>query len=430
LKATVVTVALRGTTIVAKLLLTILVGRLMGLPDLGLYGLISAAVILVPAVGSLGLMSLVGRELVSQPPAEIVANLRHYGPVVGLFYLLTAPLALIVGIRLGYEPLLALLTVLVIILEHVGSDAITILNNLTRYLLANVILFVKSGAWMIVFIAACFLWPDSGIATLDNLLIFWAVACAISIGMFFHATRSWPWLGVLPTRLTLDWYRRRRRGSAMLLVNDISNNAALYIDRYIIVLFLGLEASGIYFFFWSATNAVFNVVQTGVVWAHRGHMIKAHGEANGTAFATAFRALIKESTVITITLSAGLVAVFPYVVRLLDEPGVEQYPFLLWLLIGGLALRVALDIAGQGLYARGHDEVLVTTSFAMLPLSIGLNVALLPLLGLYGAAVAWILNCALILAVRAIYFEGWRKPETGLAPGPARPALPNAGRPR
>jgi O-antigen/teichoic acid export membrane protein len=414
-KATVLLVALRGTTIAAKLLLTILVGRLMGLEDLGLYGLISAAVILVPAIGSLGLMSLVGRELVGQSPGEIVSNLRHYAPAAGLFYLVTAPLALVVAVLwFGYPAILSVLIVAVIILEHGSSDAITILNNRTRTVLANVLLFAKSGAWMIAFIAACFAWPGSAIATLNALLVFWAVACLISIGMFFYATRSWPWLDVLPTRLTLDWYRRRTRRSALLLVNDVSNNTALYIDRYIIVLFLGLEAAGLYFFFWSATNAVFNVVQTGVVWAHRGHMIKAHGGADKAAFGSVFRSLVRQTAAITILLSAILIAVFPTVVGFLDEPGASIFMPLLWLLVAGLGLRVAVDVAGQGLYAKGLDEVLVTTSLAMLPLSLALNIVLLPLLGLYGAAVAWIVNCALTLGVRILYFEGRAPMRQGL----------------
>ncbi|MEO8668810.1 MAG: hypothetical protein ABI399_09855 [Bauldia sp.] len=416
LKVTIVNVALRGTSIVAKLMLTIMVGRLMGLTDLGLYGLISAGTILVPAVASLGLMSLVGRELVRQTPAELIFNLKHYGPVVALFYLLAIPLGFLVATRLGYPPVLALLTVAVIALEHVSGDAITILNNRTRYLLANVILFIKSGAWMIVFVAIALLWPAAGMATLDHLLVFWSLACGLAILVFLFATRSWPWLGVLPTRLSLDWYRRRSRNAALLLVNDISNNVALYVDRYILVLFLGLEASGIYFFFWSATNAAFNVVQTGVVWAHRGHMIKAHGQSDEATFAASLRSLIRESASITLALSAGLLIVFPFVVGLLDQAGTGQYPLLLWLLVAGLALRVAVDIAGQALYTRGLDELLVSTSFAMLPLSVALNVALTPLLGIYGAAVAWIVNCGLIIAVRTIFFDARAPRPTGLTP--------------
>jgi O-antigen/teichoic acid export membrane protein len=413
---TVATVALRGTTIVAKLGLTIVVGRLMGLDDLGLYGLISAAAILVPVMGSFGLMSLVGRELVSLAPEGIVAHLRQYGAVVAAFYLVAAPAAVGLAVLLGYAPMVAMLTVLVIVLEHLSGDAITILNNRTRYLLANVVLFVKSGAWMTAFAVACLLVPNSGIATIEHLLAAWAVACLVAIAMFFHATRTWPWLGAMPTRFGLDWYRKRTRGAALLYINDISNNVALYIDRYIIVLVLGLEAAGIYFFFWSATNAVFNVVQTGVVWAHRGHLIKAHDDADQAAFAGVFRSLAREGAIVTVTLSAGLVVVFPYVVGLLGQPGAADHPLLLWLLVAGLALRVAVDIAGQGLYARGLDEVLVTTSFAMLPLSIALNVALLPLLGLAGAALAWIVNCALILAIRTIFFEGRLARRPRLAP--------------
>lgn len=389
--------ALRGLSILAKLALTVLIGREMGLDDLGLFGLISAAVILVPALGSLGLMSLVGRDLVSHQPPEIVRDLKHYCLAVAIFYLLaTVPLMLLASASGGSATVVGL-TLVLILLEHLSSDTITILNNLGRYLLANVILFIKSGAWMVVFIVGLWLLPE--IATMESLLLFWAAACLACVAVFFAVTRHWPWWTAGMATPVLGWYRARWRQATLLLLNDVSNNAALYVDRYVIVLFLGLEASGIYLFFWSAINAAFSVVQTGVVAAYRRRLIAAHG-GSPSEFRTAFRSIFRQSLILTILLAVGLVIVVPLVLPLLDQPEAMPFVPLLWVLIGFLFVRVGFDLAGQGLYAAHRDRTLVATAIALLPASLVCNVALLPPLGLYGAAIAGIASTAMILALR------------------------------
>jgi len=69
---------LRGSTIVLKFGLSFYVARYVGLSELGLYGLVVGATLVLPNFYRAGLTSSIARSLQDAEPAHMTQDLRHY----------------------------------------------------------------------------------------------------------------------------------------------------------------------------------------------------------------------------------------------------------------------------------------------------------------------------------------------------------------
>ena len=69
---------LRGSTIVLKFGLSFYVARYIGLRELGVYGLVVGATLVLPNCYRAGLTSSIARSLLDAQPAHMTDDLRHY----------------------------------------------------------------------------------------------------------------------------------------------------------------------------------------------------------------------------------------------------------------------------------------------------------------------------------------------------------------
>lgn len=373
---------LRVTMLAGKFLLGLFIIRFLGLEAMGVYGLISGASAIVQMVMRGGVFSSLSRQAVNQPLEDLTLGLRFYGTGSLCLYALSAPFILAAGWYFGM-PEIAALTLAVIITEHICMDIFVLVNNLHQPKLANILLSIQSASWIYLYMAAALYFP--ALRTLEWILVFWVgggIACLITAGWL---ARDWPWVRAFSAPFDRTWFGINMRASWRIYAAEILNTLAIYLDRYLISLFFGLELAGIYVLFWQVTNAICNLVGAGVLQVYRPRLITAHQKQDAPEFRRLFRESAQRS--LTSTIGLGLLAgvTVPFLIRFTDHPMAMAHVPLLWLMLFSLLFRVGGDVCGYALYAQHRDDRVLLSIVLKLVAAFAVGITSLYAFGIDGA---------------------------------------------
>ena len=381
-------IGLRGLALTAKFGLTLFIAGFIGLETLGVYGLVAGAAVMFPIVAGLGLIRILSRNAVTQPLAEVTRVLRLYWGVQATIYGLVCLIGLGAGIYL-HELAFASIVLTIVLLEHVNGDLFVLLNHLLQPLLANVLMFVRTGAWICAYMVLAFIFPS--LRNLDALLTFWIGGGLLAIAGFAAAARDWPWRSLSSELGRREWFLHHSRASRTLYINDIVNTVAQYTDRYLVSLFMGLEFTGVYLLFWSIGNALSNLVDTGIIQISGPRLINAHTRQDGSYWAV-FRLLLVQTAILSVVLALAAGIFVKFAIPYLHRPLVADWMPVLWLVLLGFVLRMAYEVQGTVFYSHYKDSFTLFSGLFVIALSILANVILITPFGLDGAACAIIIS--------------------------------------
>jgi O-antigen/teichoic acid export membrane protein len=298
-----------------------------------------------------------------------------------------------------------LLVAAILILEHLSSDADDLLIVRSRILFANVLTFIRSGLWPPVIIVWGLL--DPSVRTFEHLLSGWLASLVLVwlvIAIYVTARRLWPLL-----RFDWRWLLGCLRPSLPFYLRDISTVGTLYLDRFLISAFLGLELTGVYAFYWAVGNVVHSLVLYGMLHNHLAKMVGAAREKDANVFAVLERRLQKETIVWTVLLALGAAAVTIVILPFIGRPLLQDYLGVFALILLATLMRIAADGYGYVLLALHRDRAIAAISVSGVALSALLNVVLVLVAGLIGAALAFLLTASSLLAARLrVRFSGPR----------------------
>lgn len=375
-------IGLRGLTLVAKFALTLFIARFIGLDALGKYGLVVGLAAVIPAITSLGLINTLSRNAVTQTLGEVTGLVYRYSRVQIAIYGAALVAVLASALVWDHWPF-AVVVLAIVFFEQINDDLFMVLTHLRHPRIANILIFIRAAAWICLFIPLAFAFPS--LQTLSVIWAFWLGGGVVALVCFAYATRHWPWWW--PTfRPDGDrWLIRTLRQSWVLYSINIANIVGQYVDRFIVSLIMGLEYTGAYVLFWSIGNALCNLVITGVIQVAEPHLIIAHRERSASYWRL-FRRLMAEAVggafVLAIVAGAFVYVALPY----LDRPLATEFLPVLWLILGGVLLRVAYEVQGVVFYSRHQDRLTLATGLLIVAVTVTLNPILLPWLSLYGAA--------------------------------------------
>jgi len=107
--------------------------------------------------------------------------------------------------------------------------------------------------------------------------------------------------------------------------------------------------------------------------------------------------------VIRPSLTLGAAIATPLMLPFLDQPLVQDYLPIFWVILFATLLRVAADAYGFALLALHRDRAIATIAVAGALASAGLNLVLTPLIGLWGAAIAFAITSGGLFAARYFF---------------------------
>lgn len=391
-------IGLRGTVTLAKFALALYTARYLGLADLGVYGLVAGALTIVPAVFGFGITDTISRQVVAVARAVAAPLVTTRLSLSMSVHLIGQPLAWLLNAALG-EPIPWRLGVpigLILFLDHLASDTGDMLILRGRVFFANVLLFVRAGLWPPAVIAAGLIFPAT--RSLDWLLYGWLASLVVTwliIATFLARRQRWR-----DMRLDLTWLLASLRASVPFHIKDISGVTSLYLDRFLISFFLGLELTGVYTFFWSVANVAHSLVVYSIVQARIAQLVAAARMVEAAAFRTLERRTQIEVAGWVTLLAGGALVAMPILLPFLDRPLLQNYLPVFWIMLVATVLRVGADGYSFALLALHRDRAILVIAVAGAIGSALANILLVRPFGIYGATLAYVLTSAGLLVAR------------------------------
>lgn len=381
--------ALRGCTLAIKLLLTLYIARFLGLHDLGVYGLIAAAQILLPSAASLGINHSLSRHVVTQGDDEIATQTRGYLLVVLMFYA--------VGIAMAYTYLggridaqIFWVTSGLLLLENINSDAYHLLANQSKPVFANALHFVRSALWAVGYMAAGLL--DDAFRTFDWLLVFWLVGSSTAFVLLLHKLRHLPvFSSQRSTESRISRLRHQISESWFLYTNGIVTSLGTQADRYIVTAMLGLELAGVYVFYLQVSSALSNLHYTGLIQLQRPKVVLASRTGHAST-QEKVNAVILAAVITTILSSTAAYFVVSAIIPMLDKPLLTQWHMLLYFALGGVISNVVVEAQRLYFYALHEDRPAFYINLVSSVIGIVMLYALLTQYSLTGAGIALLMT--------------------------------------
>lgn len=390
---------IRGGTLAVKFLLTVYLARFLSLEDLGVFGIVTATAIVFPTLAGLSIMQIVSRHAITRPSEYLTGELLNYGRLLACIYAIVFVVVITAGMLSG-QHVFALLLCSLVLLEHVNNDMYNLLLNLSKPFSANVLHALRAAVWAVTYMVAAYVHPP--LRHINAVLAFWLVGSACAFIGFFVTVRIWEWRPNLQMKPFLLWVRDAVKQSRLFYLNSLAFTAFQYLDRYLISLFLGLEMTGVYVFFWQVCSAIPNLLNTGVIQVARPKMVRAFKE--GSAAYWRIYTDCRRNTLLAALLLGVLTVLLVYLVLPhLDKKRVtENFP-VLYVIMFGFVVQVQHSVQALVFYSQHREDQVLRINLILFPVMVLSYMALIPIFGLWGAAASLVLFAVMKLGLQYRY---------------------------
>lgn len=400
---------LRTTGLGSRFLLAIFMARFMTLEDIGTFALMAGAAGLLPSVAGLGLNFFMARRLVGLDHGEAVCLARDRLKVSMIAGgCCAAVLFALAHFGMLTLPLAPWLAIAILMLELLGFDLQVALLARSRSTFANVLLFLRNGAWVVPFMGLAWLLPPY--RTIETLAWFWLGGIGTShIVMLLRYRLDYAAALTEPGRIFRGRFAASVGASAAkIYLSDLGLAGSVYLDRFIISSIEDVRAAGIYFFYASIVNSAYVICLAATVQVYQPQLRAAYlsggiaglREVLGSRFRTTalvgFGALLAAApatwAAARISGKAEILAAF------------EIVP----LLLAAYAVKMLSDFMSTALAAAERDRHYALFNIIGLVLSVAGCLVAIPVLGIMGAAVAALGSALILLALR---IASWKRME-------------------
>lgn len=377
-------VGLRLASLAAKLALTIYMGRYFSLADLGVYGLVFGAVMTLGAFVGMKIDYIVARELVDARPVDVAHIMRDQAALYGLNYLLGIVLAgtLVFFPIEGIDNRILFFILTLTIAETFATMTYTNMNSLGQQVMANVLFFVRSGLWAIPVMVLGFLCP--WMQTADTVLGAWLFGVLLCVMMTLWFWRDLPWGKLFSIPINWGWIRSSIKKCWLLWLGALGVTGGMYIDRFVVNHFLGMEKAGVATFYLSFTTALLTLAQSGVLFFAYPKLISLHRKKDIAGFRKEVRetfwhiGIFAGVLALVIGIGVPLLATFMHKQEFMDEI------LTLWLMLAGIWIRCNSETLYYVLFARHQDKPIWLGNILFLIPAFGCNALFVPIFGLSG----------------------------------------------
>ncbi len=385
-----------------KLILTLYMGKYLGLSEMGTYGLVAAAVTILISMIGFRFDYAVTREIVDIPEDDLVSKMRDQA----IFYSLNYALLIIFGLVLVLNPFFSLdrefvlFVVALSILENFAAITAGNLVSLKKPIFSNLLFFTRSALWVVPLVILGLLKPEYRNA--ETVFCFWLGGIVVSlIGTFIH-WRPLPWQKNLGNPVRWNWIVSGLKKSIPVWIGAVSASAASNLDRFVVEHFLNRDFVGIASFYGSFVVAIASLLTSGIFAFGYPHLITLHRNGEAAAFMAAARKMGLHAMFSAGVMAIGMGVVIPVMGNMLGRPEFSEQKYVLWLLLLGAWLKAATEHLYYVLYARHQDREIWIGSFIILIPALGFNLLLVPLVGFIGIGFSAVLS-SLVLCAWRIY---------------------------
>ncbi len=209
----------------------------------------------------------------------------------------------------------------IIYVELIAQEGIRVLNALQRVIAGNIVWFVRSSAWVFI-IGAMLLWFPRSV-TLQNVLLIWIAFALAAIFVLVWSLRRMRWREARKYPVDWRWIFRGFKVASPFYVSTLFLNILNYLPRYILFYFRGAYETGIFGLYTGIAVGIVNLINTSTVPAGIAHAVQSLAHQGERAFAREMRKLWLQCGWLTTLLSVCLLAVFPFILPLVEENNIQ-----------------------------------------------------------------------------------------------------------
>ena len=220
--------------------------------------------------------------------------------------------------------------------------------------------------------------------TLETVLIWWALGGVLAIVFSAVSLSDLPWRELRGYRP--DWHAilNGLRTARPFMLTAAGALIVSYVDRFVIDRFVGREALGIYTFY---STILIGLLSLGGSVSHQFLPKIIAGYASGV---DAYRKALRSFSWSMLALASGTILVSGLVMGpMLTVLGLSAYASgisVFYAMLPGIFLRMLGDVPSYALYAARSDKYLLLCNLGSAFVSTLLNFMLVPVFGIYGAA--------------------------------------------
>ena len=157
-------------------------------------------------------------------------------------------------------------------------------NMISRHqpLRANALFSVRAGLWVFP-VVALGLWSPV-YRTVDTVFFGWGLGLLASFAALLPAWKNIPWHKAFDRRIDWAWMKASVRKTFFIWLGAMGVTVGVYIDRFVVMHFLGLDYVGITTIYFSFANALFALLQSGVFSFAYPRLILMHREGDRAGF--------------------------------------------------------------------------------------------------------------------------------------------------
>lgn len=395
--APLINLSIRALTLLGKFILLFYMAKFLSAEEVGIYGLIVVLVSYSLYAVGFDFYTFSTRELVLKEKKEWGSFLKSQSFLIFFAYITILPLILFLA---SYSIPLKWLYFLVflIVFEHLNQELMRLLIIDKKVVLANNLLFIRSGLWCYSIIACMFfsLVPKR----LDSILYAWISFDVIAFFLSWILLRK----GLIfekGLQIKKDWLKRGLKICLPLLFSTLILRAITTTDRIWLEHLEGLEVIAAYSLFIGLTNALISFLETGVFSFIYPQMIQEKN--NPREFRKLIKKMFFQSLGLSLAISLVLVACFPYFLHWIGKDIYYAYKHIFYVVLFANIIYCISMVPHYILYAKHKDTKIVVSHI------LGLGIFALSTLAFIAwgvsVAVAYGLCCAFIsiLLIKVIF---------------------------
>ncbi|EAU7578276.1 polysaccharide biosynthesis protein, partial [Salmonella enterica] len=252
-------IGIRGFTLISKFVFIILLAKLLQSSDLGVYGLISAAVgYAIFAIG-FEFYTYSTREIINSKSDDLFFILKNQSFFYVLSYIFYIPIFIVIQ-HYSFLPHGSEYWFLAILFfEHIAQEINRILITLENQAFASLVLFIRQGLWCWLVIAIMLLFPTSRNLFIVFTLWLFGTFCASAMGFFYILKNN---KRKFTSPFSWRWIMRGIILSAPMLIAALALRGFFTFDRFAVEHIAGLKILGVYTLFISMTAAIQSFLDT------------------------------------------------------------------------------------------------------------------------------------------------------------------------
>jgi O-antigen/teichoic acid export membrane protein len=398
LKTSVSNLFVRALTLASKFVLMVFLAKYETPEDLGIYGLMTVTISISLYLLGMDFYVYNTREILARNERKCLPLIRdqfvfHCATYLGILPLL---LGVFVAGMLSWK--FAAWFYVLLILEHLSQEAGRILITLSQSVMANVVMFLRTGAWVYAVIAIGFL--DGKSLSLSTIWLGWIAGVSLSLCLAAYTLRNLPWRTVLTIPVDWNWIRRGTKVALPFLAASMSLLGVQYADRYFLQANYGPSVVGVYLFYASLANVMQVFIFTGVTMILYPRLVAAYQKGDLRVYRARMVRFAWTVAIAVTVMSAAALALIRPALGIIGKDVYSAQISIFAIMILSTAVICLAEIPHYALYVRRKDRLIVGSTVTALVVALVGNAVLVPRYGLTGAASATLIAMTSIAVLK------------------------------